>query len=328
MSNESHDTLRFVVPQGEHRKRIDVYLTHQIENATRSKVQQAIEAGNVRVNGKVVKASYKLVPNDTIEVILPRPPKLEAVPENIPLNIIYEDEAILVVNKPAGMVTHPAYGHYTGTLVNALMYHCNSLSTINTALRPGIVHRLDKDTTGLIVIAKNDIAHHILAKQFSTHTVEREYWALVWGTFRTKTGTIEAKLGRSKKDRKKVTVVEDGKHAVTDYELIESWKYLSLLRLRLKTGRTHQIRVHLAHIGHPVFGDPTYGGRSATWGGVSGKLAQQAANLLKIIHRQALHAKTLGFTHPITKQWMMFDSPLPTDMEQVLASLRGIVTDV
>ncbi|MCX7985184.1 MAG: RluA family pseudouridine synthase [Bacteroidetes bacterium] len=314
--------MRIVVPQGEHRKRIDVYLAHQIENASRSKVQQAIEAGAIRVNGKLVKPSYMLAPNDVIEVILPKQQKPEILPENIPLEIVYEDEVLLVVNKPAGMVTHPAYGHYTGTLVNALLYHSNSLSTVNTELRPGIVHRLDKDTSGLLVVAKNDRAHHFLAKQFSARTVEREYWAVVWGKFRSLKGIIEASLGRSKRDRKKVIVIKDGKHAITEYEVLDAWEYLSLVCLRLKTGRTHQIRVHLAYIGHPVFGDPTYSGRDPSWGGLSGKLERQAEHLLTIIHRQALHAKTIGFVHPVSREWMKFDSDLPADMGQVVNYLR------
>lgn len=322
MTAETRETIRLVVPQGEHRKRIDVYLARQIENATRTKVQHAIEEGLVSVNGKTIKPSYHLQPGDVIDVVLPRPPRPEAVPENIPLDILYEDDVLLVVNKPAGMVTHPAYGHYSGTLVNALLYHCQHLSNVNTALRPGIVHRLDKDTTGLLVVAKTDAAHHFLARQFSAHTIEREYWAIVWGTFRSQKGTIEAKLGRSKKDRKKVTVAEDGKHAITDYEVLDSWHMLSLLRLHLRTGRTHQIRVHLAHIGHPVFGDPTYGGRSATWGGTTGKRSQEAANLLKLLQRQALHAKTLGFVHPLTHKRMKFESELPADMKTVLDFLQ------
>jgi 23S rRNA pseudouridine1911/1915/1917 synthase len=247
---------------------------------------------------------------------------MEAKPERIPLDIVYEDDQLLIVNKPAAMVTHPAYAHYSGTLVNALLHHSRSLSSLNTEMRPGIVHRLDKDTTGLLVVAKNDTAHHLLAAQFSRRTIDREYWALVWGTFQQPTGVIEASLGRSKRDRKKVTVVEEGKPAVTEYEVLKEFDFLSLIRLKLKTGRTHQIRVHLAHIGHPVFGDPTYGGRSPTWGGLEGKRAQRAQNLLDLISRQALHAKTIGFIHPATKERVKFDSELPEDMKKVLEGLR------
>jgi 23S rRNA pseudouridine1911/1915/1917 synthase len=316
-----HEQARIVVPAGEHRKRIDSYLTHQIENATRTKVQQAIKVGLVLVNGKEIKASYLLNPDDVIDITFPRPPRIEAKPENIPLEILYEDEYLLVVNKPAGMVTHPAYGNYDGTLVNALLYHCNQLSKINTELRPGIIHRLDKDTTGLMVIAKSDAAHAFIAKQFTKRTIEREYWAIVWGRFKEQSGTIDANLGRSKRDRKKVTVTKDGRHAITEYEVIKQFDFLTLVRLKLKTGRTHQIRVHLAHIGHPVFGDPTYGGRSNTWGGLQGKKTHHAVNLLKLISRQALHAKTIGFVHPETKEFVKFDSDLPEDMKAVLNHL-------
>lgn len=316
------EKLRIVVPAKQSKERIDVYLTHQVENASRSKVQKAIEAGFVLVNGKRVKPSHPIAPGEVIDITFPRPPRPEAKPEDIPLDIVYEDDQLLIVNKPAAMVTHPAYGNYSGTLVNALLHYCNSLSAVNTEMRPGIVHRLDKDTTGLMVIAKNDVAHHVLAKQFSKRTIDREYWAIVWGKFKQPKGTIEASLGRSKKDRKKVTVTADGKHAATEYEVLKEFDYLSLVRLKLKTGRTHQIRVHLVHVGHPVFGDPTYGGRSNTWGGLEGKKAQHAANLLKLISRQALHAKTIGFVHPTTREHKQFDSELPDDMKAVLESVK------
>jgi 23S rRNA pseudouridine1911/1915/1917 synthase len=319
--SDERERIRIVVPMKQARERIDIYLTHQVQNATRSKVHQAIEEGLVLVNGKQIKPSHLVAPGEVIEVTLPRPPRMEAKPESIPLDIVYEDDQLLIINKPAGMVTHPAYAHYSGTLVNALLHHSRSLSSLNTEMRPGIVHRLDKDTSGLLVVAKNDTAHHLLAAQFSRRTIEREYWALVWGIFKQPTGVIEASLGRSKRDRKKVTVVEEGKPAVTEYEVLKEFDFLSLIRLKLKTGRTHQIRVHLAHIGHPVFGDATYGGRSATWGGLEGKRAQRAQNLLSLISRQALHAKTIGFIHPATKERVKFDSELPEDMRKVLESL-------
>ena len=322
-TSEQLEKIRLVVPPKQTKTRIDVYLTHQIQNATRSKVRSAIDEGTVLVNGKKVKASHAIAPGEVIEITLPHPPRPEAKSEDIPLDIVFEDDQLLIVNKAAGMVTHPAFGNYTGTLVNALLHHCNSLSTVNTETRPGIVHRLDKDTTGLMVVAKNDVAHHFLAKQFSRRTISREYWAVVWGKFKEPKGTIEASLGRSKKDRKKVTVTAGGKHAVTDYEVIKEFDFLSLIRLKLRTGRTHQIRVHLAHIGHPVFGDPTYGGRSQTWGGLDGKRALRAQNLLKIIARQALHAKTIGFVHPSTKEPVQFDSDLPDDMQDVLSRLKS-----
>ncbi len=320
---DAREKLRIVVPPKQSKERLDVYLTHQVENATRNKVQQAIEAGLVLVNGRRVKPSHPVAPGEVLDITLSRPPRTEAVPENIPLDIVYEDDQLLIVNKASGMVTHPAYGNYTGTLVNALLHYCNALSSVNTPLRPGIVHRLDKETTGLMVVAKSDVAHQLLAKQFSKRTIDREYWAIVWGRFKERKGTIEASLGRSKRDRKKVTVTTDGKHAVTEYEVLKEFEFLSLVRLKLKTGRTHQIRVHLAHIGHPVFGDPTYAGRTNTWGGLVGKKAQEAANLLKLISRQALHAKTIGFVHPATKQDVKFDSELPADMLSVLKKLEA-----
>ncbi len=319
---ESLPRQTIVVAAHQSKTRLDIYLTHQIEHATRTKVRKAILAGFVLVNGKKVKPSHPISPDEIIEITFPRPKRPDAQPENIPLDIVYEDDSLLIVNKPAGMVTHPAYGHYAGTLVNALLYYCKSLSTVNTELRPGIVHRLDKDTSGLLVVAKNDRVHHILSGQFSKRTIDREYWAIVWGAFKSKRGTIEADLGRSKRDRKKVAVQEGGKHAVTTYEVIETLGHLTLLRIRLKTGRTHQIRVHLAHIGHPVFGDPTYGGRSATWGGLSGKKMQSARRMLQQMNRQALHAKTLGFDHPETRERVQFDSDLPKDFESLLAELR------
>lgn len=317
--------ITIVVPPHQMRERLDVFLTHHIENATRSKVQQAIEQGFVTVNDQPVKASHKVNPAEIIKIIIPKQPPQDVLPENIPLNILYEDDSLIVVNKKAGMVTHPAYGNYTGTLVNALLFHCNNkLSNVNDPTRPGIVHRLDKDTTGLIVIAKNDVCHAFLAKQFSQRTIEREYWAIVWGLFKKgeKKGIIETAIGRSKSDRKKITVKFTGKHAITEYEVIEEYDYLSLVRLHLKTGRTHQIRVHLHHIGHPVFGDPTYGGRRIGWGGTEKKKKEQVQELLNIIKRQALHAKTLGFVHPATKKFIKFDSDLPDDMLKAIAIIK------
>ncbi|MBI1807372.1 MAG: RluA family pseudouridine synthase [Ignavibacteria bacterium] len=314
------------VPPGKIRERLDVFLTHHVENATRTKVQQAIEQGCVLVDGKTVRSSYKISPGELIHITLPKPAAPDVIAENIPLEILFEDEHLLIVNKPAGMVTHPAYSNYTGTLVNALLYHCNNrLSGFNDPKRPGIVHRLDKDTSGLMVVAKDDPTHAFLAQQFSRRTIDREYWAIVWGRFTergTTSGIIEAALGRSKSDRKKISVSESGKSAVTEYEVLEEFDYLSLVRLRLRTGRTHQIRVHLHHIGHPVFGDPTYGGRRIAWGGAEKKKKEEVHHLLKLISRQALHAKTIGFIHPGTRQKLTFDSQLPEDMSEVLDLLR------
>jgi 23S rRNA pseudouridine1911/1915/1917 synthase len=317
--------IDIVVPAHQKKERIDKFLARQIENATRSKIQKAIEQGLVLVNGRPVKASHEVSQGEVIRCMLPQPPRVKALPEAIPLEIVYEDEDLIVVNKPAGMVTHPAYGNYTGTLVNALLHHCARLSTLNDELRPGVVHRLDKDTSGLIVAAKNDVAHAALARQFSQRTIEREYWAVVWGIFKERRGTIEASLGRSKSDRKKITVTRDGKPAVTEYEVLESFTYLSLIRLKLRTGRTHQIRVHLAHIGHPVFGDPTYGGRRIAWGGADARRKAEVQHLLTLMPRQALHAKTLGFIHPLTNRFLNFDSDLPMDMMKLLSALKQSV---
>jgi 23S rRNA pseudouridine1911/1915/1917 synthase len=319
-------SFTIIVPPHQTRERLDIFLTHHVENTTRSKIQQAIEQGMVTVNEKLVKPSYRISPSEVIHVTITKPPPSDIFAENIPLDILYEDQWLIVVNKAAGMVTHPAYGNFTGTLVNALLHHCNNrLATINDPTRPGIVHRLDKDTSGLIVVAKDDASHAFLAKQFSLRTIEREYWAVIWGLFDKgkEKGTIEAALGRSKSDRKKITVTTAGKHAVTEYEVIEEYGYLSLARLHLKTGRTHQIRVHLHHIGHPVFGDPTYGGRRIAWGGTEKKKKDEVQQFLNIIQRQALHAKTLGFVHPATREFMKFDSEIPPDMHALLSLLRS-----
>lgn len=313
--------FEIVVPAGKKRERLDVFLTNHVENATRSKVQRAIQEGLVLVDGKIVKPSHPVAPHETIHITLPKAPPQEAQPENIPLEIMYEDDDLLVVNKPAGMVTHPAYGNYTGTLVNALLHHCRNLSTLNDPTRPGIVHRLDKDTSGLMVIAKTDIAHARLAKQFAARTIKREYWAVVWGIFKQRHGIIETLLGRSKSDRKKMAVVENGKHAITEYTVLEQFPYLSLVKLHLRTGRTHQIRVHFAHINHPVFGDPTYNGRHIVAGPGTEKQKAEVRHLLDRIRRQALHAKTIGFVHPTTRKDVFFDSALPSDMTSILDHL-------
>jgi len=312
-----------LVPPGKQPERLDVFLTNHVENATRNKVQRAIKEGAVLVNGSRVRVSHQVTPGEIIHVTLPRPPPLKAKPEPIPLDILYEDDQLLIVNKPAGMVTHPAYGNYTGTLVNALLHHCRSLSALNDEMRPGIVHRLDKDTSGLMVIAKTDSAHAKLAAQFSRRTIRREYWTIAWGEFKERRGFIQAPLGRSKSDRKKIAVVASGKQATTEYEVLERFAYLSLVRLRLLTGRTHQIRVHLAHIHHPVFGDPTYNGRKIVTGPRTQQQKDQVERMLKLISRQALHAKTIGFIHPATGKEMLFDSELPPDMKQVLSVLSG-----
>lgn len=314
--------FEIVVPAGKKKERLDVFLTNHVENATRNKVQRAIQAGAVLIDGERVKASHLVAPGETIHITLPKSPPQRAVPENIPIDVVYEDDDLLVVNKRPGMVTHPAYGNHTGTLVNALLHHCRNLSTINDPARPGIVHRLDKDTSGLMVIAKTDHAHVVLARQFAERTIQREYWAIVWGTFKNKKGVIETLLGRSKSDRKKMAVTAEGKHAITEYSVLEQFPYLSLVKLRLRTGRTHQIRVHLAHINHPVFGDPTYNGRHLVAGPRTTRQKEEVQTLLRMTSRQALHAKTIGFTHPTTRKTVFFDSELPADMSSILGHLQ------
>ena len=312
------------VPEGKRKERIDTFLTHHIENTTRSKVQKAIEAELVKVNGIVVKANYNVKPFDKIEatqIISPRPEDVE--PEEIPLDIVFEDDYLIIVNKPAGMVAHPAYANYTGTLVNALLHHTKSLSAVNEAGRPGIVHRIDKDTSGLLVVAKDDYTHAKLAAQFSKHTTEREYHAICWGKFKEKEGEINTKIARSKSDRKKFTISDkDGKEAITFYKVLEQFEFTSYLKLNLKTGRTHQIRVHFSGIGKPLFGDKTYGGDKINTGIESSKFKSRIQNLLEIMPRQALHAKTLGFIHPHTNMFVKFDSELPEDFKILLEKLR------
>ncbi len=317
------------VPDVHQKLRIDKYITQFIENASRTKVQKSINLGNVTVNGNFIKSNYIVKPFDEIEIELPVPEKQDVLPENIPLDIVFEDDYLMIVNKPAGMVTHPAYKNYSGTLVNAIMYYSETkkdrLSNLNGFERAGIVHRLDKDTSGLIVIAKDEITHRKLSDQFFKHTIEREYNALIWGRLHVKSGVIEKKLGRDKKDRKKVAVVSDddiGKTAITTYEVLTEYDILSLVKLVLKTGRTHQIRVHLASAGHPVFGDITYGGREPHSINLTAKLKLQIKNLLEIMPRQALHAKVLGFIHPITKEKLRFESDLPADIMSVIEKLN------
>ncbi len=314
---------RFEIPEGKKKERIDVFLANSIENATRSKVQKLIDANLVTVNGIIVKSNYQIKPFDIIEAVHPitsRPEETE--PEDIPLNIVYEDDYLLVINKSAGMVAHPAYANYTGTLVNALLHHTKKLSGLNDPGRPGIIHRLDKDTSGLLVVAKDDFTHAKIAEQFSKRTVDREYHAICWGKFKEKKGEINFNIVRSKKDRKKFSVSEnEGRTALTLYEVIEEFEFTSYLKINLKTGRTHQIRVHLSGIGKPVFGDPTYGGRQVVYGSELPKIKARVHNLLEIIPRQALHAKTIGFYHPVKKEKMFFDSELPDDMKLLIKNL-------
>ena len=284
--------------------RIDKELAHHLTDISRSQLQKWIEDGNVTVNGEKVKPKYKLVVGDRVVVQPKKPQKIDLEPENIPLDIVYEDDDVIVVNKPQGMVVHPAPGHPNHTLVNALLYH-SPLSTINGEFRPGIVHRIDKDTSGLLMIAKNDLAHRSLAAQLKAKTNEREYVALVHGVIKEERGTSDAPLGRSKKDRKKQAVVEDGRHAVTHFKVLERFQHYTLVSCRLETGRTHQIRVHMKYIGHPLAGDPLYGPRKTLPG-----------------NGQYLHARLLGFKHPRTGKQMTFTSPLPEYFQKMIDHLE------
>ncbi len=320
--DELYEHFRIEVDKGQSLLRIDKFLLDRVPNVTRNKIQHGIKAEAVLVNSKPVKANYKVKPLDLITISLPNPPRADVVvPEDIPLTIVYEDEELLVVNKPAGMVVHPAYQNWSGTLVNALAYHFEHLPTTqNGAGRPGLVHRIDKDTSGLLVIAKTELAMTHLAKQFYDHSIERTYLALVWGV-PDNTGTIIGNVGRSLKDRKVMTVFDKGdygKHAVTHYKLLKDFSYVSLIQCNLETGRTHQIRAHMKYIGHPLFNDTTYGGDKILKGTTFNKYRQFIQNCFEIIPRQALHAKSLGFTHPVSKERLFFDSPLPDDFSQVL----------
>ena len=319
--------FRFVADKGQEPLRIDKFLMNRIENASRSKIQNAAEAGNIYVNGKIVRSNYKVKPGDITTIVLSYPPReKEVIPENIPLNIVFEDEEIVVVNKEPGLVVHPGYGNYSGTLVNGLMYHFQSLPLFSSGnLRPGLVHRLDKNTSGIMILAKNEIALAKLAKQFFDRTTKRIYHALVWEDFDVDSGTITGNIGRNIKDRKKMDVFpegDEGKHAVTHYKVLERFGYVTLVECKLETGRTHQIRVHFQHIGHPLFNDEVYGGDKILKGTTFTKYKQFIQNCFKIMPRHALHAKSLGFVHPATNKELFFDSDIPADMQEVIEKWR------
>ncbi|MGC9374841.1 MAG: RluA family pseudouridine synthase [Bacteroidales bacterium] len=324
---ELYEHFKFKADPGQKPLRIDKFLVNKIENASRSKIQSAAEAENILVNNQAVKSNYKVKPGDIISIVMAYPPKeIELIPENIPLHIVYEDDQLIIVNKKPGMVVHPSYGHYSGTLVNALMYHLKDLPLFKTGdIRPGLVHRIDKNTSGLLVIAKTEQAMNKLAKQFFDKTTERRYIALVWGSFKEKEGTIKGNIGRNIRNRKIMQVFPDGeqgKEAITHYRVIEEFGYVTLVECRLETGRTHQIRVHFQYIGHPLFNDFEYGGEKILKGTTFTKYKQFVQNCFKILPRQALHAKTLGFTHPQTKEFMQFNSELPQDMALVIEKWR------
>jgi 23S rRNA pseudouridine1911/1915/1917 synthase len=326
IEEELFEHFRFDVPKGQLLLRIDKFLMNLIPNATRNKIQNAATAGDIYVNDVPVKSNYRVKPLDIVRIMLTHPPFENRVdPENIPLDIVYEDDTLLLINKPAGFVVHPGHGNYTGTLVNALAYHFENLP-MNSSERPGLVHRIDKDTTGLLVIAKTEAAMTHLAKQFEAKTSEREYVAMVWGTVKEDEGTIEGNIARHVKDRMQMSVFEDptiGKHAVTHYKVLERFGYVTLVSCILETGRTHQIRVHMKHIGHPIFNDERYGGNLILKGTTFTKYKQFIDNCFKVLPRQALHAKTLGFIHPTTGEMMRFDTELPQDMQDCIEKWRN-----
>jgi 23S rRNA pseudouridine1911/1915/1917 synthase len=321
--DELFEHHRIVADPGQSLVRIDKFLMDRLPNVTRTKIQGGIHEGFVKVNEKTIKPNYKVHPNDVIVVALPEPPRdTDVKPENIALNIVFEDEHLLIINKPPGMVVHPAYQNWSGTVVNALAYHFQNLPQMQgNDGRPGLVHRIDKDTSGLLVIAKTETVLTQLAKQFFDHSIERRYWALVWGELDPTEGTINVNVGRSLKDRRVTVAFPDGdhgRHAITHYKLLKSFRYVSLVECKLETGRTHQIRAHMKYLGHPLFNDALYGGNEVLRGTIFSKYKQFVDNCFKIIPRQALHAKTLGFIHPATKKWVQFESELPEDMNAVM----------
>ena len=318
-----YEQTTIIVDPNQEQVRIDKFLMSRLEKVSRNRLQLAIKAGAILVNDKQIKSNYKVRPNDEITVVLPKNPNSpdHIIPEDIPLDIVYEDDHLLVINKAAGLVVHPGTGNHSGTLVNALMYHFKSkdlpVMQGNSNDRPGLVHRLDKDTTGLMVIAKTETAMTHLAKQFFDHSIERSYQALVWSGFEQESGRIEGHIGRHPTDRIKMHVFaegEEGKHAVTHYKVIDDYYYVSLVECKLETGRTHQIRVHMNHVGHPVFNDDRYGGDRIRKGTVYSKYRRFVENCFELCPRQALHAKSLGFIHPDTGEAMRFESELPEDM--------------
>ncbi len=334
---ESEDGALFehyniVVDPGQTLLRIDKFLSNRLMNATRSRLQQAADEGKILVNKIPVKSSYKVKPGDEISIVMDYPRReLKIIPENIPLNIVYEDDSLIVLNKPAGLVVHPGHGNYSGTLVNALAYHFKELPLFNSDdPRPGLIHRIDKNTSGLLVVAKTMEAKVSLSLQFFEKTTKRRYVALVWGDLENNEGTITGNIGRSLKNRQVFTVFsegEHGKHAVTHYKVIERLGYVNLVECRLETGRTHQIRVHMKHIGHPLFNDDNYGGDQILRGTTFTKYKQFVSNCFQMIPRQALHAQMLGFVHPATGVEMVFESELPDDLANVIVKWRNYLSN-
>ena len=325
--DELFEHHHFTAAKGQEPLRVDKFLMNFIENATRNKIQNAAKDGNIYVNGKPVKQNHKVKAGDEVKVLLSYPPyESQLIAEDIDLDIVYEDDALLVVNKPAGMVVHPGHGNYSGTLINGLIHHFEKLP-LNSSNRPGLVHRIDKDTTGLLVVAKTEEAMTHLSKQFFNKTSQREYVALVWGRVEENEGTIEGNIGRNPNNRMQNMVYEGddtdlGKPAVTHYKVLERFTYVTLVSCKLETGRTHQIRVHMKHIGHTLFNDERYGGDRVLKGTAFSKYKQFVENCFKILPRQALHAKTLGFEHPVSGEWMSFETPIPEDMVNCLDKWR------
>lgn len=330
-ADELYEHYKLNVDKGQKQIRIDKFLANQMANTSRNRVQIAAKAGSILVNSKPVKSNYKVKPLDEISIVLPYPVReFELIPEKMPLDILFEDDFVMVINKPSAMVVHPGHGNYTGTLVNGLVYHFQSLPKRKDGefLRPGLVHRLDKNTTGVMVIAKTEEALTLLARQFFDRTTERTYHALVWGNVLNDKGTVTGNIGRSVRDRKVFMVYEDetiGKHAVTHYEVIKRYKYVTLIKCKLETGRTHQIRVHMKHIGHTLFNDNEYGGDSILKGVNTSAYKSFIENCFSMIPGQALHAKSLGFEHPETKKWMQFDSELPEGFKGILEKWEGYI---
>ena len=327
--DDLYEHFRFVADKGQAPLRVDKYLMNKVENATRNRIQKSAKDGNIFVNDIIVKSNYKVKANDVVTVLFEHPPyEMLLTPEDLPIDIVYEDDALLVINKAAGMVVHPGHGNYSGTLINALAFHFDNLPN-NSSDRPGLVHRIDKDTTGLLVVAKTEEAMAHLSKQFFNKTTEREYVAIAWGAMKEEHGTIEGHIGRHPKNRLQNTVyldpddLEKGKPAITHYKVLEHLGYLTLVSCKLETGRTHQIRVHMKHIGHTLFNDERYGGNAILKGTTFSKYKQFVDNCFKLLPRQALHAKTLGFIHPTTNEFMRFEAPIPEDMEACLYKWRN-----
>lgn len=330
-NDELFEHFHIVADKGQSFIRIDKFLVDRIPNLSRNKIQQVAEAGNILVNNKVVKSNYKVHPLDDISFVRPYPRReIELIPENIPLEILFEDSDFIIVNKQAGLVVHPGYGNYTGTLVNALVYHFREIAGMKDEERPGLVHRLDKNTSGVMVVAKNEESLTVLSKYFFDRNIDRTYWALVWGDVVEDSGRIEGNLGRSLKDRRVMQVFADGsqgKIAITNYRVLERFGYVTLVECKLETGRTHQIRIHFKHLGHPIFNDQEYGGDRIVKGTQFTKYKQFVQNAFSLMPRQALHAKTLGFKHPRTKKDLFFESELPEDFASVLDKWRKYISN-